>query len=367
MSIAWAPIKNPDCKALVERVIKTLQDATANKFRWSVPLPACLMRKFEPDPSEDACVSLADYVRALRMFVAETIPNGAARHAEMAPARAWDESKRKHGRRFIRNLSLLRASSGRVEQDVLTREGVRHRNLRFHDPDEVSSLLVQLASLTPIRRRRSVSATADIKFKCSPADFGSVHVWNHVTSRYVELPCIERRYLGTERLSWATHEAVLRYAKAENLAFFSDEEKRAARNKLRVEIESNIGDAKYAVVRKQRRILHPPEPVSLTGGSVAFGDVRPSVFGSGPCDIEVSRGRQDGGIPEKGFRRGGAGKRQPALARPAATPALPPPASEPANGEVAGAGANTDAGPRLFRDVDVAKLSWVQGVRSDDD
>lgn len=304
-NVEWAPIHNPEYKAVVERFIQTLQTQVTHKMEGSAHLPAHLLRKIGLDPAGEACIDIGSYRRNIRRWVVESYQMEPHGGIGRAPALAWRRSKETHQRQFIGDLGQLAASFGKVAEATVTREGVRYRNLRFHDPEVTTSLLDGLANSTPYRGRRTGSATVGVKIKYDPGDCGRIQVWNPVAKRYVELPNVDRAYVGKDPLSWAQHDLVTRFAREENLAFFTDEEKWLARNKLRAEIERHAGMLKLADMRRARRVLHPPVPVADT---VRFGHVRPSVGGLGPHDVEVAPGardRADGGHPEPGARRGG--------------------------------------------------------------
>ena len=306
ISVQWAPVANPEYKAICERVIRTLQTMLAHKLKGAVPLPANLMRKLGIKPSEDACTALDEYLRLLRRVIVEIYQireHGGLPHP---PGLMWRKSKDAHGRPVVRDLGLLVASAGEFRKAVLSRDGIRLKGHRFHDPSATSSLLDDMAHATPQRRRRTGSATADVKVKMTPSDCGSIHVWNDVRKCYVRLPNVDSAYTGKIPVSWAQHDMVKAFAKAENLAFATDAEKWRALDELRTEMQMvAVGRLKARELRQVRRVREPPVPPT---GAVRFGDMDPSTFGGGPADLEMTQAavdRADGGMPEPGAGRGG--------------------------------------------------------------
>ena len=306
ISVQWAPVANPEYKAICERVIHTLQSMLAHKLKGAVPLPANLIRKLGIKPSEDACIALDEYLRLLRRVIVEIYQIKEHRGIPHPPGLMWRKSKEAHGRPVVRDLGLLVASAGEFRKAVLSREGIQLKGHRFHDPSATSSLLDDMAHATPQRRRRQGSATADVKVKMTPADCGSIHVWNDVRKRYVRLPNVDAAYTGTIPVSWAQHDMVKAFAKAENLAFATDAEKWHALDKLRTEMQMATGGSlKARELRQVRRVREPPVPPTA---AVCFSDVDPSTFGDEPTNLEMTQAavdRADGGMPEPGAKRGG--------------------------------------------------------------
>jgi putative transposase len=103
-------------------------------------------------------------------------------------------------------------------------------------------------------------------------------------------------------LGFCHHDQVLSFAKAENLAFRTDEEKCLARDRLRAHLEIAAPHLKFAAMRTQRRLLEPALPV-LTRDTVQMAQGVPSVSGMKANDVIVSisaHERDDNGYPEKG-------------------------------------------------------------------
>ncbi|WP_400768739.1 hypothetical protein [Methylosinus sporium] len=328
ISVEWAPVATPPYKAIGERLFGTLNRGLLHKCQGGVPFPANLMKKFELDPKKDACIELESLHELVRLFLCNTYQMRVHKGIGMAPARAWQESKNapgdKGGRAFIDDLSVLRTAFGAYGEAMLSREGIRFRGMRFHHKDEVSRLLDALGVDTPIRKRRVGSATVRVKLKYDPSDASALNVWNDRTRTYARLPNVDSKFAAG--LSFTDADRIREYAKKENLNYQSDQEKWLARDKLRVEIESAAGDAKYKWIRKKRRLMHPPEP--LSGDTVERVTATPTANGLGPADVAMQvtlNTRDDGGFPEKGPRRGGkkSGNGGKPKRKPDARPATP--------------------------------------------
>lgn len=186
---------------------------------------------------------------------------------------------------------------------------ISFEGMTFHDPVITSKLLNDLAHLTPIRKRRKGSATATVKIKYNPADIRQISVWNpgaKPRKKYEILPNLDARYVAGGLGMWH-HRQVKEWAKAEELPFSTDDERWVARNRLRASIEAFAPKAKFAAMRRKRRLLEPPKPV-LAGDLVQHGTVEPGILAARPIDIStvpLAFEREGDGIPEKGPRRGG--------------------------------------------------------------
>ncbi|MCW6509867.1 hypothetical protein [Lichenifustis flavocetrariae] len=327
ISVDWAPVANPEYKAIVERFFGTLNTLVNHRCRGGVPFPPHLMQKLKINPAKEAIVELEDYKALLHQAVVETYQTEVHTTLGKAPALAWRQSKAVHGRAFIDDLSQVRTMVGALARAKLRRDGVRVRGHRFHDQDATTRLLDDLAHHTPMRQRPKGGATAAIKVKYDPADCSFIDVWNPVAKNYERLPNVDRRF--ATGLSFRNADVIREWAQAENKAFLSDEEKWAARNALRSSIErATAGNARYGFIRKARRMLHPPKPMS--GDTVEFVTAMPTAAGLGPTDIEVRvamHTRDDDGMPEIGPQRGN--RKKPKKPRKPAAGSLESAAAEP--------------------------------------
>lgn len=312
ISVEFAPVKNPPYKAVVERFFLTLKKILFDKMPGGIPVDPVLLRKLGIDPRETAAITLSQ----LEEFIYEAIYEvyGQEEHSGLgaAPLLVWRKGLAK-GREIVDDIDFLAGAFGQVDWATIDRSGINYRGMKFHDPDVTTGLLNDLASTTPIRqqRKRLSSATARVKIKSNPADIRGIWVWNprkKPQKGYVFLPNWDRQYAEAPGLGFWHHDKICEFAKAENLAFRTDEEKCLARDRLRAHLEAAAPGLKFAAMRTQRRLLEPALPV-LTGDTVQMAHAVPSVSGLKEYDIPVSAAaheRADDGFPEKGPRRGGA-------------------------------------------------------------
>ncbi|CAO3417034.1 hypothetical protein [Azospirillum argentinense] len=331
INVEWAPVKNPEYKAHVERFFRTLNDILLKKMPGGVPFDPAMMRKLGLDPRETAAITRSRLEELIYEAIYEVYSQEVHSGINTAPLLAWRKGLAATPREIVDDLDFLAAAFGVVDEATLDRRGITFRNMQFHDPAITTALLNDLASTTPVRqqRKRHGSATARVKIKYNPADARGIWVWNPQKKPkrgYVFLPNWDARYAATPGLGFWHHDQIRAFANAENLAFRSDEDKCLARDRLRAQLEAAAPDLKYAAMRTQRRLLDPALPI-LAGDTVQMAQGVPSVSGMTANDVLVevaAKTREDGGHPEKGSRRGGAKASRTASTRRKAATAKPP-------------------------------------------
>jgi len=312
INVEWAPVKNPEYKAIIERFFKTLNQILFRKMPGGVPFDPVMMRRLGLDPSKTAAITLSKLEEFIYEAIYELYQMEVHSGIGMAPLLAWRKGLQSEAREIIDDIGFLASAFGVVDDAVLTREGIRFRNMTFHDPVTTTTLLNDLSSTTPARarRKRPSSATASVKIKYNPAVISEIQVWNpkqKPTRGYVSLPNWNTKYASTTGLGFWHHDRIKEFADAENLAFQTDEERLLARDRLRAKLEATAPGLKLAAMRRQRRLLHPPVPV-LKGDTVQLREGIPSISGLSKNDVAVSiaaQERADNGFPEMGPRRGG--------------------------------------------------------------
>lgn len=308
INVLWAPVKNPEFKAPVERLFGTFNKKLFHKLAGGVPLPAHLMKRMGFDPARDATTTRSQLEGLIYQTLRDSYQYEEHAGIQAAPETLWRRCLAK-GREIIDDVKFLASAFGTVDTAMLTREGITFEGMRFHDPVVTSKLLKDLGHLTPMRKRRKGSATATVKIKYNPADIRQISVWNPEAKprkTYEILPNLDVRYLHGGLGIWH-HRQVKEWAKAENMPFSTDEERWAARNRLRASIEQVAPKAKFAAMRRKRRLLEPPKPV-LAGDLVRYGTVVPGTLAAKSTDVPtvpLAFEREGDGIPEKGPRRGG--------------------------------------------------------------
>ncbi len=316
ISVEWAPVRNPEFKSPVESFWNTLNKLLIHKLPGAVPHSADLMRKLGLDPKETATLTLSALEDLIYRAIYDVYHGEPHSGTMLAPLVAWRRGLAK-GREVLDDLDFLAASMGTVDEATLDRQGIRFKEMRFHDPDTTTRLLAELAPTMPVRDRRgrTGSATARVKIKYNPADLTQIQVWNpraQPKARYVSLPNWDTAYASQPGLGFWHHEQVQKWAKAQNMAFKTDEQRVLARDGLRAATENAAPEAKIAAMRARRRLLEGPQPVlRADADTVDFRKTRSGIMAHKPFDVPVgiaAHDRADGGIPEKGARRGGRSK-----------------------------------------------------------
>ncbi|MEL6060204.1 MULTISPECIES: DDE-type integrase/transposase/recombinase [unclassified Methylobacterium] len=308
INVLWAPVKNPEYKAPIERLFGTFNKKLFHKLAGGVPLPPHMMKQMGFDPARDATTTRTMLEGLVYQTLRDSYQYEVHAGIEAAPETLWRRGLAQ-GRETIDDVNFLASAFGAVDTAMLTREGITFEGMRFHDPVTTSKLLEDLAHLTPHRKRRKGGATATVKIKYNPADVSRISVWNPEAKprkKYEILPNLDVRYVRGGLGMWH-HKQLKDWAKAEDLPFSTDDERWAARHRLRASIEAAAPSAKFAAMRRKRRLLEAPKPV-LAGDLVRHGTVVPGALAAKPADIPtvpLAFEREGDGIPEKGPRRGG--------------------------------------------------------------
>lgn len=301
-----APITTPEAKSLGERVWRTLNTKLFHKLPGAVPYKPHVMSQLNIDPSVKARISLPQLREQILTLVVDHYHYEVHTGIGMQPARAWKEGIERFGRAIVGDLAEAERLLGTYEEGTVTREGVKFRNHRFHDPELTSQLLRSLVPHEPLnsqRRGMFSSGKAAIKFKFAAADASRIHVFDSRADppRYVTLPNVKPRY--ARGLSFAQADMIHAFAKQQNLSFVSDEESWATRDRIRRMIEGDLADLSVRDRQKAVPFLDPFE-----GGPIVEAHGRPTTSGHGTYDVVVGlaeHGRTDGGITLPQARRGG--------------------------------------------------------------
>lgn len=324
ISVEWAPVRNPEYKAHVESFWTTLNKLLVHKLPGAVPHSADLMRKLGLDPKETATLTLSALEDLIYRAIYDVYHGEPHSGTMLAPLVAWRRGL-EQGREVLDDLDFLAASMGTVDTATLDRQGIRFKECRFHDPDVTERLLADMFPSTPVRDRRgrTGSATAKVKIKFNPSDLTQIQVWNpkaQPKARYVSLPNWDQAYASQPGLGFWHHDRVRGWAKAQNMAFKTDEERVRARDSLRAATENAAPEAKIAAMRNRRRLLEGPRPILRPDAdTVQFKKTGSGIMAHKPVDIAVEAAgpeRADQGLPEKGQRRGGKGRSKTSAGRP---------------------------------------------------
>ena len=338
--IIWAPIHDPEYKAIGERFFRTLNTSVFHKLRGGVPYDPKTMRQVGLDPKKDAVITLGDLDEVIHQFDIEVYQFEKHDGLGAIPARIWEEKIAIHKRPFIGDIRALNSLLGRLDTATLQRDGIEFKCMRFHD-DRITSFL--LDDLMRFEKKRSQSgktfssARARVKIKYNPIDASSIEVWNHGGEphpHYVTLPNADPKFF--KGLSFWHWDRIREYAAKQDLAFRSDDDRWAARNRLRETWERLAGMMPMRESRDARRGLSylqqaddnitedPPVDVEITAENIVHGRAESSMEGRaqaiyGHCseDIVAAHGRTDDGAAPKGKPPSQASVRKAARTRAA--------------------------------------------------
>ncbi|ABE62188.1 Integrase, catalytic region [Nitrobacter hamburgensis X14] len=256
--IIWSPVRTPQYKAIGERFFRTLNQRIFHKLPGAVPAGPTEMRLIDVNPRADSVISLGGLDELMHDAI---VGYHNDRHSTLCdlPAEVWKRTlKRRH---VIDDITALDHILGQTTAVRLTRRGVRFKNMTFHDKRIVSRMLGPVSAK---RKRRDQpkspigSARAWVKIKYDPIDASCIQVWNDAAKppRYETLPNRDRKFVygPTKKtpgrdpakefarpISFWHAEKVKIFAKANDLPFETDEQRWAARNRLREKWEKVAG------------------------------------------------------------------------------------------------------------------------------
>jgi putative transposase len=311
ISVTWPRRRNPQAKAIGEAIFDTVNELVFHREAGAVSLPPNEMRALGYNPSKDKLIAVdvleAHLVHAIYDIYHRDIHSGIG----MAPLRAYQLECAKNAIPTHDDLEILEDAFGVVVKNlVLSKEGVTHDGIRYHDQDLVAELLCDLAPDVPRRgRRKHGSVTVPIpKGKLDPENIDIIKIWNWKRNRYVRLPAAGEHREYARDLPQDVHHQIRAFAKQHGFDFDDEGDRLQARDRFRELIENAVPERLNEARIKQLRLLHvlsDRKPV-LDGDEVRVVHV-PSTPDGRPVRIPVAAdcGRADGGAPPKVLRRGG--------------------------------------------------------------
>lgn len=307
INIIWAPVRTPEFKCHVEHAFHLLNSIYWHRLPSGIPHKPHIMTQRGLDPRKNADRSIQKMndglwyaIRKLAFRVNDAIG--------MAPARAWQEGVRNHGRPMIDDVTAFDTFIGKVRQCQLSTSGIRLENQRFHDPKITSTLLNDLlryAKASRQRRAPNSSGTVHVHVTIDPETCEYIYVWNPKARRNVRLPNILPRF--SAGLSWQGAKACREYANKENLAFCSEDEMLEVSTTLMAAYKSQLDDQPFREKRKAARKYRPRAQLAR-GTIVEEAWEEPSATGMGAKSIPnvlPARERGDERKVLKSARRGG--------------------------------------------------------------
>jgi putative transposase len=309
--VVYAPVLTPEYKAIGERFHHTVNKGLIHKLPGSLPYDLVLRRKLsaqelDVDPTKDAVLTVEILDDLMHQFI---VSYEHERHEGVGgiPARLWQDSLLRQPRRVIDDINALDSILGKVDQCTLTKAGIRFKNMQFHERGNTTMLLDELLRLAPKRsqsRDTTASARIKVKIKYNPADASRIHVWHPHRHEYVVLFNRDDRY--SEGLSFWAAALIFKFAKEQDMAFVTDEQRVRAQVRMR-EFWSQFMVEKTISPREARRLLAQDQP-TLEGTRIAHETAESRHDGRGKSK-EVAVGlfgldRVDADKPVKGRQKG---------------------------------------------------------------
>jgi putative transposase len=308
IDVIWAPVKSGEFKSYAERAFGTLNTMVWHKLEEGIPLKPDEMSALNLHPEIKAIHTkewLFDKMWAAIVTIYHVEPHG---DEQIVPAIRWRASLLDKGRWTVDDVTEMDKVLGRSDIVLLTAEGVRLNNHRFHDQQVTTVLLDRLLRYGKKRdQRKGPKSSGTIPLLCTwdPSDCSFIHLWDFVQKRNVRLPNIHPKF--STGLSWKTAAEIMKFRDERNLAFHTDDERYAARAAFSRSLREKIPFIPYRDLRKSATELDRPQLVD--GDTVVRVKGPPLTDESEPTDIPhglSAREREDDRLREKAPRRGGA-------------------------------------------------------------
>jgi putative transposase len=308
IDVMWAPVRSGEFKSYAERAFNTLNTMLWHRLEEGIPLKPHEMSALDLHPEIKAVHTkewLFDKMWEVIVTEYHVIPHG---EEKIVPAIRWRASLLDKGRWTVDDVTELDKVLGRSDIVLLTAEGVKFENHRFHDQAVTTALLDRLLRHSKKRNQRSgpkSSGTIPLLGTWDPSDCSFIHVWDFVRKRNVRLPNIHPKF--SSGLSWKTAAEIMKFRNERNLAFHTDDERYAARAAFSRSLREKIPFIPYRDARKIAGELDQPQLVD--GDTVVRVKGPPLTDQPEPPEIAQglpAREREDDRLREKAPRRGGA-------------------------------------------------------------
>ena len=297
--VHYAPADTPQYKAIGERWFRTVNQGIIHKLAGAVRYNVYVMRQVGLDPTKDALITLEDLNELLHEFneVYSYRPHDGI---GAIPARIWQEGLAIQRRRWIKDVAALDHILGRVHSATISGNGIKFRNMRWHD-ETVTSLL--LNDLVRFEKKRSQDprtfgqSRARVIVKWNPGDASAISVWNRGGEpRSLLGDDAERRPgipQGSLVLASRPHP---RIRQGEGSRILHEEHRWEAHNRLRNHWETLAGQMPMRETRQARRGLGwmlgqfddttVNEPINITLDDIKDVEVEASTAGLNKVEPE---------------------------------------------------------------------------------
>ncbi|UFW48190.1 MULTISPECIES: DDE-type integrase/transposase/recombinase [Bradyrhizobium] len=256
--VHYAPADTPQYKAICERLFDTINKGLIHKLAGAVRYNVYVMRQVGLDPAKGALITLEDLNELLHEWneVYSYRPHDGI---NAVPARVWQEGLAIQRRRWIKDVAALDHVLGAVHTASISGNGIKFKNMRWHD-EAVTSLL--LNDLVRFEKKRSQDprtfgqSRARVVVKFNPADASSISVWNRggePRPYWVRMPNVNAEAL--KGLTFWHLDRIREFAKERDLEFSPEDDRWDAANRLRNHWETLAGQMPMRQSRQARRGL----------------------------------------------------------------------------------------------------------------
>ncbi|QAU48848.1 integrase catalytic domain-containing protein [Bradyrhizobium guangzhouense] len=256
--VHYAPADTPQYKAVCERWFDSLNKGLIHKLAGAVRYNVYVMRQVGLNPSKDALITLEDLNELLHEFI-DVYNYRPHDGIDAIPARKWQEGLVIQRRSFISDVAALDHVLGQVHTATISGNGIKFKNMRWHDEATTSMLLDDLVRFEKKRSqdlRTFGQSRARVVVKFNPADASSISVWNRggePKGYWVTMPNVNAEAL--KGMSFWHLDRIREFSKEKDLEFSPEEDRWEAQNRLRKHWETLAGQMPMRQARQARRGL----------------------------------------------------------------------------------------------------------------
>lgn len=302
--VHYAPANTPQYKAICERFFGTINQGLIHKLAGAVRYNVYVMRQVGLDPAKDALITLEDLNELIHQFI-DVYSYRTHDGINAIPARKWQDGLVVQRRSFISDVAMLDHVLGPVHTATISGNGIKFRNMRWHDETVTSTLLNDLVRFEKKRSqdpRTFGQSRARVVVKYNPADASSISVWNgggEPKGYWVTMPNVNAEAL--KGLTFWHLDRIREFSKEKDLEFSPEDDHWEAYSRLRKNWETLAGQMPMRQTRQARRGLAfelgqfddttVNEPIELTLDDIKDAEVESSTAGLNKVEAD--------GIPDE--------------------------------------------------------------------
>ncbi|WP_114186124.1 DDE-type integrase/transposase/recombinase [Microvirga aerophila] len=320
--VEWPRKRNPQAKAIGEKIFDTINKLCFHRSAGSVPLPAHILRRWGYDPSKTKTASTEEFEANLFKAICDVYQMEPHPAIGKAPLQAWREETEGRHIPVVDNIAYLKAALGRVKKDItLDKAGLVCNGVRYHDQSIVNWLLPELARGEPIcSQRKAGSAKASgLWGTIDPENIDHFNLYVEGRNRFVTINAAADHAEYVRDLPEDVYEAMKAANKAANKAFHSPADRARTRNELCRMMEKAVPARQVEARLNQHRLREKLADLGmLQRNIVKFEEAPSSVDGRArplALPVDLDRQREDRGRPPKQHRSKKAAQAQKAAIR----------------------------------------------------